>query len=135
MLYIGMFFFSLAIVSGMWGFAGIGVAPDRIAQLVFFASLLAASITFAVCLLRTAARARGEDRDGSGGWHDDDRDAAPGAARVSGRRSAQWRIRPRAVSRSTQRPGRAMEQSRSGAVCVRASAAASGVTGEMSQEI
>ena len=71
MFYIGMLFFSLAIASGLWGFAGVGVEVDLVARLIFYTSLLAASFAFATCLLRTAARARSDASN-----EDEPRDAA-----------------------------------------------------------
>jgi hypothetical protein len=56
MLYIGMLFFSLAIASGLWSFASVGLDVDPNARLIFYASLFAASAAFAACLLRTGAR-------------------------------------------------------------------------------
>jgi uncharacterized membrane protein YtjA (UPF0391 family) len=53
MLYIGMLFFSLAIASGLYAFADIATAPVDVAQTLFYACLLLASVSFAVCLGRT----------------------------------------------------------------------------------
>lgn len=133
MLYIGMFFFSLAIVSGMLGFAGIGVAPDRIALLVFFSSLLVASITFAMCLLRTAARASDEDH-GSGGWHGAEGSAAASGAVCVTPPSGTWQFRSKSASRSL-RLRRAVDDGRTIAGRLRVTAAASRMTGGISQEV
>ena len=73
MFYIGMLFFSLAIASGLWGFANVGVEVDSVARLIFYTSLFAASSAFATCLLRTAARARSdanEDEPGDAAMDD-----------------------------------------------------------------
>jgi uncharacterized membrane protein YtjA (UPF0391 family) len=133
MLYIGMFFFSLAIVSGMLGFAGIGAAPDRIALLVFFSSLLVASITFASCLLRTAGRAQDEEHDGTGGWQGAEDDvSALGTVRAAAPPRA-WHFR--SASRSMRRLSRGMDEGRAVAGRVRVPAASSRLTGGISQEV
>ena len=62
MLYVGMLFFSLAIASGLYAFADIATVPVDIAQTIFYACLLLASVTFAACLGRTQWSER---RDGS----------------------------------------------------------------------
>ena len=55
MLYAGMLFFSLAIVSGLYTFADIATAPADAGQAVFYALLLLASLSFTLCLGRSAA--------------------------------------------------------------------------------
>jgi len=54
MLYAGMLFFSLAIVSGLYAFADIATAPADAGQTAFYALLLLASLSFALCLGRGA---------------------------------------------------------------------------------
>jgi uncharacterized membrane protein YtjA (UPF0391 family) len=68
MLYAGMFFFSLAIVSGLYAFADITTAPADLSQTIFYAFLLLASLSFALCLGRVTA-----GRDNRVGRHIDDR--------------------------------------------------------------
>ena len=62
MLYAGMFFFSLAIVSGLYAFADIATSPAYAGQAAFYALLLLASLSFVLCLGRGAAVH--EDRNG-----------------------------------------------------------------------
>jgi hypothetical protein len=62
MLYVGMLFFSLAIASGLYAFADIATAPGDFAPTVFYACLLLASASFAVCLGRAQSSERSDAR-------------------------------------------------------------------------
>jgi uncharacterized membrane protein YtjA (UPF0391 family) len=57
MLYAGMLFFSLAIVSGLYAFADVATAPADIGQTIFYAFLLLASLSFTLCLGRASVAA------------------------------------------------------------------------------
>jgi hypothetical protein len=76
MLIVGMFFFWIAVTSGLCGFADIFSEHVYALHVVFYASLLLATLTFTVRLLRS-----GEIHDAS---VDEivDRPAGTGAARV-----------------------------------------------------
>ena len=55
MLIVGMFFFWVAVTSGLCGFADIFSAHLYALHVVFYSSLLLATLTFAVRLLRSSA--------------------------------------------------------------------------------
>ena len=78
MLIVGMFFFWIAVTSGLCGFADIFSEHVYALHVVFYSSLLLATLTFTVRLLRS-----GEIHDASG----DEIVAGPGAARVDSAQS------------------------------------------------
>ena len=137
MFYIGMFFFALAIASGLWGFAGVGVEVDLVARLIFYASLLAASVTFVACLMRTAARGRnGASNDG--GRLDaavGESGAASTAAPDDSGRPGVWRARHERVSCPVWRAPADVNESWSGSGPVRTPGSASRANGSVGQEV
>jgi uncharacterized membrane protein YtjA (UPF0391 family) len=50
MIYMGMIFFVLAIVSGLCGFADVITPPVAFAELSFYVCVSLASLSFALCL-------------------------------------------------------------------------------------
>src|SRR5262245_38235892 len=67
MIYAGVFFFFLAIASGLFGFSGmLGTESAHIAQTVFFSSQLLASLSFAWPLVHTSAAVSEVTADGVG---------------------------------------------------------------------
>ena len=55
MLYAGMLFFSLETASGLYAFADIATAPADLGQTIFYAFVLLASLSFALCIGRVSA--------------------------------------------------------------------------------
>jgi uncharacterized membrane protein YtjA (UPF0391 family) len=67
MIYAGVFFFFLAIASGVCGFSGmLGTVGAHVAQTVFFSSQVLASLTFAWPLVHTGAASFEQSADGVG---------------------------------------------------------------------